>query len=395
MSDLNRTAVLKADKVKQELGIGEIIQFDDEANQKIEEEATRFADTLCDFAFNETDALEIRKSSVEQFGGKIQEQAASKSQMLKRPIGELASQSEDGGEVANALIELKMKVEELDPGQLDLGKPGWITRTLGKLPFVGNSLKRYFSRYEQSQTIINAIINSLKNGKEQLKRDNMMLLEDQKGMRSNTLKLEKAIKLAQAIDTKLEYKLAREIPADDPKHDFIKDELLFVLRQRIMDLQQQLAVNQQGVLSIELIRRNNQELIRGVDRACNVTVNALQVAVTVALALNHQKIVLDKINALNTTTSNLIAGTAARLRTQGAEIQKQASSSALNVEALKNAFTDINAALEDISKYRQQALPEMAKNILEFDTILSKGEESIKKLESGNKAAPAITFDLD
>jgi len=38
------------------------------------------------------------------------------------------------------------------------------------------------------------------------------------------------------------------------------------LRQRIQDLQQQLAVNQQGVLAVELIIRNNKELMKGVDK---------------------------------------------------------------------------------------------------------------------------------
>jgi uncharacterized protein YaaN involved in tellurite resistance len=288
-----------------------------------------------------------------------------------------------------------MKVEELDPSKFDFGKPGWFSRMLGNIPFVGSTLKRYFSRYEKSQTIINAIINSLKNGKERLTRDNMMLVEDQKSMRMMTQRLEKSIKLGQLIDAKLQYKLEREIQLDDPRHKFVNDELLFPLRQRIMDLQQQLAVNQQGVLAIEIIRRNNRELIRGVDRAVNVTVNALQVAVTVALALNNQRIVLDKINAVNVTTSNLIAATARQLREQGTEIQKQASESMLKIESLKSAFVDINAAMDEISQYRQDALPKMAQTILEFDDLLERGEDRIKNLEKGNISNPAFTLSID
>jgi uncharacterized protein YaaN involved in tellurite resistance len=286
-------------------------------------------------------------------------------------------------------------VEELDPGKFDFGKPGWFSRMLGNIPFIGSTLKRYFSRYEKSQTIINAIINSLKNGKESLSRDNMMLVEDQKGMRQMTLRLEKAVKLGQLIDAKLQYKLEREIQPDDPKHKFISDELLFPLRQRIMDLQQQLAVNQQGVLAIEIIRRNNRELIRGVDRAVNVTVNALQVAVTVALALNNQQIVLDKINAVNVTTSNLIASTARRLKEQGTDIQKQASESMLQVESLKTAFNDITIAMDEISKFRQDALPKMAQTILEMDDLIQKGEKKIRDLEKGNITNPALTLSVD
>ena len=361
----------------------------------LEKEADDFVDKLVAVSMEHHEEIEMRKLSVENIGMKVQKDAAAKSGMLKQPIRELSRRSEDGGEVANALIDLKMKVEELDPSRFDFGEPGWFSRMMGKIPFIGRTLKKYFSRYEKSQTVINAIINSLKNAKERLVRDNMMLEEDQKGMRLSTVQLEKAIKLGQLIDARLTRKLESDIPPDDPRAAFIGDELLFPLRQRIMDLQQQLAVNQQGVLAIEIIQRNNRELIRGVDRAVNVTVNALQVAVTVALALNNQRIVLDKINAVNITTSNLIEQTAIRLRQQGTEIQKQASESMLQVDKLKSAFVNINAAMDEISTYRRDALPKMAGLILEFDDLLSQGAKRMKELEKGNKTNPALLLSVD
>ena len=57
---------------------------------------------------------------------------------------------------------------------------------------------------------------------------------------------------------------------------FVRDELLFTVRQRVMDLQQQLAVTLQGIVATEIIVRNNKELIRGVDRALTVTVSAFR-----------------------------------------------------------------------------------------------------------------------
>ena len=69
---------------------------------------------------------------------------------------------------------------------------------------------------------------------------------------------------------------------------------------------------------------------------------------------------LDKIEAINKTTSAMIAGTAERLKTQGTQIHEQASSTMLDMESLKQAFADIDAALDEISKYRREALPTMA-----------------------------------
>jgi len=332
------------------------------------------------------------RAAVESMGRDLQAEAAQRSKMLRQPIKDLSARGTEGGSVANALLDLKMKVEELDPARIDLS-PGFATRMLGMIPGVGSPLKRYFSRYESAQTVIDAIVNSLQQGREQLRRDNVTLGEDQGQMRGLTLKLERQIKLGQLIDQKLSGKLGGDIPAGDIRHKFVQEELLFPLRQRIMDLQQQLAVNQQGVLSLGLIMRNNEELMRGVNRAVDVTVSALQVAVTAALALANQKIVLDKVNALNQTTSDLIAGTAERLRSQGAEIQKQASSSMLSLESLKAAFANINAAMEEISRYRREALPRMAQTILEFDKLSAQGEAAIQHYEAGERARPKLMIE--
>jgi uncharacterized protein YaaN involved in tellurite resistance len=313
--------------------------------------------------------------------------------MLKEPIRKLAARGEDGGEVANALVDLKNQVEELDPGNFDF-EAGWFSRLLGRLPGVGSPLKNFFTRFESAQTVIDAIIRALDEGKKVLQRDNVTLTQDQKVMRKLTFSLQKAIELGILIDQKFSYALEREIGPDDTRRRFIEDEILFPLRQRIQDLQQQLAVNQQGVLAIEIVIRNNKELTKGVERGINVTVNALNVAVTVALALANQKIVLDKIDAVNLVTNRLIAQTAAQLRTQGAAIHKQASSTQLDMDTLKKAFVDINGALDDISHFRKQALPQMAANILEMDKLTKATEESIGRMEQGAKVAPTITLDV-
>ncbi|CAM3994217.1 hypothetical protein VRRI112168_09685 [Vreelandella rituensis] len=115
--------------------------------------------------------------------------------------------------------------------------------------------------------------------------------------------------MGRLIDRRLQDAIAAR-DADDPRRRFLEEELLFPLRQRIVDLQQQLAVSQQGVLALEVIICNNRELMRGVDRAINVTVSALTVAVTVAMAMAmaNQRLVLDRVEALNTTTSQMIGG---------------------------------------------------------------------------------------
>ena len=365
-------------------------------DQEVEAAADKFVAAVLAFDPNDPaqqNARDANIAAVETLGEKTQKEAAHRSTMLKQPIRSLASKSDDGGEVARSLVELNMQVEELDPGKFDF-EAGWFARLLGWIPGIGTPLKRYFLKFEQSDTVIDAIVRSLKEGQAQLTRDNITLVQDQKAMRGYTFRLEKTIKLGMQIDQRLAYALEREVEPGDARASFIQEELLFPLRQRIQDLQQQLAVNQQGVLAIELLVRNNKELIKGVDRAINVTVNMLSVAVTVALALANQKIVLEKIDAINKTTNRLIEENAARLKTQGAAIQKQAASTQLSMESLKRAFADIHTALDDISTYRKNALPEMAKNILEMDQMTAEAEAQIRKQEQGNQAAPTMELDF-
>ena len=144
-------------------------------------------------------------------------------------------------------------------------------------------------------------------------------------MRKAGFSLEQAVKLGQVLDHK-QYKLSREIPtAECAVHS---GRPVVPATTAHQDLQRQL-VNQQGYLTIEMIIRNNRELMRGVDRAVNVTVNALQVAVTLAMALAHQKVTLEKIQAVTATTSRCWPARPVR---QGVEIQKQASATAIDME---------------------------------------------------------------
>ncbi len=381
---------LDAAGAKEELGLA--VPTEDGIDPEIDARASEYADRLLSVDVSSPDAVDSGRSAIETMGRDLQRRAASRSEMLQAPIKELTRHSDDGGPVAKGLVDLKIQVEAMDPNQVDLS-PGWFTRLLGMLPGVGTPLKRYFTKFESSQTVIDAIINSLDKGRQQLTRDNVTMREDQKAMIALTIELDRQGELAMALDQKLQYKLEREIAADDPRRRFVEEELLFPLRQRTMDLQQQLAVNQQGALATEIIMRNNRELIRGVDRALDVTISALQVAVTVALALAHQKIVLDKISLINATTSELIASTAEQLRTQGTEIHTQAASTMLEMDSLKAAFADINAAIDEISRYRREALPQMASDINELDQLTSAGEEAIQRMEEVKVTEPLLQLE--
>ncbi len=382
--------VLEETKIRAELGFKPVEEL--EIDTALDKKADVFLNQLLDPSVTEQD----KRRAVDEMGLKTQEEITATSKMLDAPIKKLAENSENGGPVAKALLDLKEQVEELDPINFDFSSPsGFLASISRALPWIGKPMNRYFSKYMSAEAVIDAIIESLKRGRDQLSRDNITLSQDKERMTKAMHRLMKTIKLGQLLDQKLQYKLDREIAPEDEQYRFVQEELLFPLRQRILDLQQSLNVNQQGILSIEIIIRNNRELIRGVDRALNVTVTALQIAVACALALNNQEIVLKKIHALNDTTSKLIANNAQRLKMQGTAIHKQASQSMLDMQTLEKAFQDIKSALDDISKFRQEALPKMANQIIKMDQLNKEAFDAVEKMEKGSKAQSAIIIDLD
>ena len=283
------------------------------------------------------------------------------------------------GEVVTGLVELQQKMKELDPSALDFTREG----VLGK---IFNPIRNYFARFQKADDMIHDILESLEKGKNILKRDNTTLEIEQVAMRDLTIKLNQNIELGIRMDDALTVEIdnAKAANMEAEKIKFAEEEIQFPLRQKIMDFQQLLAVNQQGIVAMEILRRNNKELIRAVERAQNVTVSALRVAVTVASALYNQKIVMEKVEALNKTTSSMIASTARMLKEQGAQIQQRSMEASLSVDDLRSAFADTFDAFDAINAYKQQALPQMKTVIDGLKTLTDSGEKKIRQMEEGN-----------
>ncbi len=325
-----------------------------------------------------------QREAVDTLGVDVQQRAAQRSAMLQAPIRKLASQGEDGGPVASALVSLRASMNELDPRRHRFDRDG-LARILSAIPGVGTPVQRYFRKFESAQQALDAIVRDLESGQEILRRDNVTLAGDQEELKQLMGELECQVRLGRLIDERL-VAAAEGRGAGDDQRRFIEEEVLFPLRQRLVDLQQQLAVTQQGILALEVVIRNNRELIRGVDRAVNVTVSALNVAVTVAMALANQRLVLDRVERLNASTSDMIAGTARTLRDHGTEIQRRAGSAMLDMKALEQAFADVMDAIDHLSSYRRDALPKLDEQITRLDQLIAGGHAAVDRLERGNAA---------
>lgn len=203
-------------------------------------------------------------------------------------------------------------------------------------------------------------------------------------------RLEQMIHIAKTMDGRLESK-ALELDSSDPaKAKAIRESALFYVRQRTQDLLTQMAVTVQGYLALDLVKKNNVELVKGVDRASTTTVAALRTAVTVAQALVGQKLVLEQITALNTTTANIIDSTGELLKTQTAQIHEQAASSTIPVETLQRAFQNIYDTMDNIDTFKLKALENMKTTVNTLSNEVEKSKGYIARSQGQAQAQATI-----
>lgn len=367
MSDLILKAPEPVSAIPAEKAAG-LVPIDDGVRSQLDVKVDQYVGELVSLDANSPD-----------FGNKVNQLA----NIGQKEIVALTSQSNrfldrptkamDGeGSVGNSLIELRNVIEGLDPSR-DGGllQP---RKLFGFIPF-GNKLKAYFDKYASAQSHINGILTTLTRGKDGLLQDNIAIEAERRKMWEMMGKLEQMIHISKTLDTRLEHK-ALELDAADPnKAKAVREQALFYVRQRTTDLLTQMAVTVQGYLAMDLIKKNNVELIKGVDRASTTTIAALRTAVTVAQALASQKLVLDQITALNTTTSNMIESTSELLKTNTARIHEQAASSTIQVETLQRAFANIYATMDAVDEFKIKALANMKQtvDVLSSETEKAKG----------------------
>ncbi|HEY1144100.1 MAG TPA: toxic anion resistance protein [Sphingomicrobium sp.] len=306
----------------------------------------------------------------------IAEAAGASNRFLDRPVKAIDKDTGIGAD----LTELRRTVEALDPKEATKTK-----KLLGIIPF-GNKVDRYFDKYRSSQTHISKILGSLANGKDELLMDNAAIDTERSNLWKTMHKLEQMVHISRSLDQKLEDK-ANELDATDPaKAKAIRESALFYTRQRTTDLLTQMAVTVQGYLALDLVKKNNVELVKGVDRASTTTVSALRTAVTVAQAMTNQKLVLQQINALNTTTAGMIDSTGEMLRTQTGAIHEQAASSTIPLETLQRAFQNIYETMDQIDRFKLQALDSMKQTVNTLSSEVEKSKGYIARAEGVNQA---------
>ena len=215
----------------------------------------------------------------------------------------------EGSKVGSTLLELRRTVEDLDPAEATGTR-----KLLGLIPF-GDKVDDYFRKYQSAQSHLDcdparAARRPGRAAARTTPRSTWRSSSCGRRWGGST-----STSTSPSAWTPRWPRTIAELELTDPERaKALRDDVLFYVRQKHQDLLTQLAVSIQDYLAIDIVIKNNIELIKGVDRASTTTISALRTAVIVAQALGNQKLVLDQITALNTTTSAMIERTSEMLR---------------------------------------------------------------------------------
>jgi uncharacterized protein YaaN involved in tellurite resistance len=319
----------------------------------------------------------------------IRRAAESSNRLLKSPVRALQEGGlAEGSQVGSTLLELRRTVEDLDPKEASGPK-----KFLGMIPF-GDKLNDYFHKYQSAESHIDAILHALRDGQDELGKDNAALNLEKQQLWEAMGRLNQYVYVAERLDSRLAAAIS-DLEATNPeKAKALRDDVLFYVRQKHQDLLTQLAVSIQNYLAIDIVIKNNIELIKGVDRASTTTISALRTAVMVAQALGNQKLVLTQITALNTTTSTLIERTSEMLRDNSVAIQEQAAAATIGLPQLQAAFENIYSTMDAIDSFKVQALDNMAATIGTLETEVGKSRQYLDRVEHQDQRVVHGSLDL-
>jgi uncharacterized protein YaaN involved in tellurite resistance len=287
--------------------------------------------------------LRARVTDLETMGTEdIEAVARTVSRLLAGPVGPLAQGGPAAAqELADNLLALRRLMDDLNPGHQ--GDLFGSRRLLGVIP-LGDRLHSYFARYQAEQTRINDILSAMLADDRALAADNADLERVKADLGATVGRLRQYLYVAQKIEADLTDRATRTEATDAARAKALREGFLAPVGSRAGRLSASLVVAVQGYASIDAIRRNSSELIRGLDRIVGAMTDALRGAIDAAQNVAEYKLVLDQIVALTGVPSP--AGRAAGV---------------MDIPKLQAAFDAVYAAMDDLEAWRTRSAESMTR----------------------------------
>ncbi len=262
-----------------------------------------------------------------------------------------------GNSIEDDIANLNIKIKELQPPN--------VSQYNHKSLFL-NPVNKYFHKIKQEEKYIAVIITNLEKEKEILNRDNVTL----------QIEINKIKALIKSIDDEYEYgeKLKDEISSiiltanaegNTGKEGYYSNKLLKMLEEKMYDLKQMSIVKEQSALAFEIVKNNNEGVIRNIDRVTKVTLEALNTAVIVANSVYNQKLVLKKLKMIENRANGISADTIDVLKKENVNSFTNGKPDTMIGNTFNNALEILNSANEENKKF----IPESKNKLIELKRI--------------------------
>jgi len=333
---------------------------------------------IIDKLIEDNKRFEFDSKMITDIGKEEMKELKELSSILDKPIKDLVvtdSENTVQSHISKSLIKIKTEADSINPAKFDFN-PGFFGRIIQKV--TGSStLSQYANKFLSAKEAIESINDSLNEGIIILNEDIETLEKDQKRFKKTLKSLEEKIIYLQKLNAEC---LARiDIEENEEIKKFLQENVLYELSTHILDLQTVQSATMQGVVAIDILIKNNKELIKGVKRTRNVAIPVLSIGFTIASGLHNQQKVLDVVQSVNKTTSEVMLANAEMLKTQGTKIQRQATESLLDLNDMKKAVETLISAVEEVESFKVEALPKMQKSIEDFNNLSVQLESKIKE----------------
>ncbi|MDR3479324.1 MAG: toxic anion resistance protein [Burkholderiaceae bacterium] len=326
-----------------------------ETTDKIDAQVTAFVNALLTDDV-QSDAFRARLDSAFRLG---KEEISSAASLMTGRFMERNFVSVEDTATFKSLNAMRTMLDDLNPGkQGDLLQPNKI---LGIIPF-GNKLQEYFRKFQSAGSQLQTIMAQVYAARDDMQRDAVEIERVKTKLWEAMQKLKGAIHFAQQLDQQIAARVDSLKSTDALRAKALEQEVLFYARQNLLDMQTQMAVNVNGYLAMDVLKKTAREMINGCNRVATTGMSALATAQTVARATGNQIQVMEMLSGVSGTIGDLIAESSRQLGTHVEKTGEFAQNPMIGIEKMQEMFDNTFKAMDAMDTFRSKAIDVMGKN---------------------------------
>ncbi|WP_230413594.1 toxic anion resistance protein [Undibacterium umbellatum] len=291
-----------------------------------------------------------------------------------------------------SIQDMRSMLDELNPGkQGDLLSQNKI---LGLIPF-GNKLQAYFRKFQTAGSQLQALMTQLYAARDDMQRDANEIEMVKTKLWDAMQKLKGAIYFAEQLDGHVATHIVTIKDSDPLRAKALEQEVLFYARQNLQDMQTQMAVNVNGYLSMDLLKKTAREMMNGCNRVATTGMSAMATAQTVARATGNQIQVMEMLTGVSETIGELVTETSRQLGRHVEKTGEFAANPLIGVQKIQEMFDNTFKAMDAMDNFRSVAIGNMEKNNHMLKEQIARTEQYMDKTRAEQVRTSNLTVASD